>query len=110
MDEQLYYKGTDECGMTIQHRQRWEVDEQLCLRTPEEQCHTISDEDTSGVEVDEATENVVEDTGEGNSDAADCEDASKDVEECDTEDIDELGDQTDATCPSKADLKGDEDS
>ena len=22
VDEQLYYKGTDECGMTIQHRQR----------------------------------------------------------------------------------------
>ena len=39
-------------------------------------------------------------SSEQNYDAADCEDASKD--------IDELGDKIDATCPSKADLKDDE--
>ena len=36
-----------------------EVDEQLCYRTPEEQCNTISDDTVDG-----ATEKIVEDKEE----------------------------------------------
>ena len=41
-----------------------EVDEQLCYRTPEEQCNTISDDTVDG-----ATEKIVEDKEEENADA-----------------------------------------
>ena len=59
-------------------RQCRQVDEQLCYRMPDEQCHTNSDD-----KVDEATENIAEDKEEENSDATtDCKDASKDVDEC----------------------------
>jgi hypothetical protein len=40
------------------------VDEQLCFRTPEEQCHNISDDTVDG-----ATETIVEDKEEENYDA-----------------------------------------